>query len=351
MTDTATASSEGDVRPVVGRKVSNRGLWIFGIALALAAGLLFGALEARRMNISSPAVSVPATSGAGVIAPPPELAIPLDFDRPRYRIAAGYPDAAPGPQPATAVVITPRSAPAPAYPPLPSVYSGPASYPDSPASAPPAPGYVFQASAPAPKAPGEAAGTRAKDERARASRLTNPATTVPQGTVIQAVLETALNSNHPGFARAVVSRDVSSFDGSRVLIPKGSKLFGEYKADVSLGQNRALIQWHRLTRPDGSIIDVDSPTADPLGRIGVRGKVDTHFFQRFAGSILQSVLDIGVQLAARQADDTVVLALPNSTQNITPVQPDQIRPTVKVRQGTSVSVFVARDLDFTDVEG
>jgi len=185
-----------------------------------------------------------------------------------------------------------------------------------------------------------------------ASRFRNPATTVPQGTIIQAVLETALDSTQPGFARAIVSRDVMSFDGSRVLIPRGSKLFGEYAADLNRGQNRALIQWRRLTRPDGAIIDVDSPSADPLGRAGVKGKVNSHFFQRFSGAILQSALDIGVQLATRKAaGDTVVVALPNSAQSIAIQKPDDIRPTLKVRQGASVSVFVGRDLDFTSVEG
>jgi type IV secretion system protein VirB10 len=104
-------------------------------------------------------------------------------------------------------------------------------------------------------------------------------------------------------------------------------------------------------RPDGSTIDVDSPTADPLGRAGVKGKVDTHFFERFGGAILQSVLDAGVQLATREAaGDTVVLSLPNNSQTVA-ARPEDIRPTIKVRQGTSVSVFVGRDLDFTDVEG
>lgn len=194
--------------------------------------------------------------------------------------------------------------------------------------------------------------TDTKGDRVRAGRLINPSTTVPQGTVMQAVLETALDSNRPGFARAIISRDVSSFDGSCVLIPRGSKLFGEYQADVGQGQNRALIRWRRLTRPDGVIVDVDSPSADPLGRAGVKGKVNSHFFERFSGAILQSALDLGVQLGARKASrDTYVLAIPYGTQAINPIKPEEIKPTVTVRQGTSVSVFIARDLDFTDVGG
>lgn len=179
-----------------------------------------------------------------------------------------------------------------------------------------------------------------------------PGTTVPRGTVMQAVLESALDSTRGGFARAIVTRDIYGFDGSRVLVQRGSRILGQYKPDVASGQNRILIQWQRLTRPDGVIIDLDSPSADPLGRAGVKGKVNTHFFERFGGAILQSTLDIGVQLAARSASrGTVVVALPGSVQQATQiVPPQQVQPTIKVKQGTSVSVFVAQDLDFTDVE-
>ena len=84
---------------------------------------------------------------------------------------------------------------------------------------------------------------------------------------------------------------------------------------------------------------------------GVRGEVDSKFFQRFGGALLQSVLDIGVGIATSRATDGVVVALPGSTQNIRVQDGGQVQPTLKVRHGTSVSVFVARDLDFSGVEG
>ena len=187
--------------------------------------------------------------------------------------------------------------------------------------------------------------------RVGATRLANPSTTVPKGSVIQAVLETALDSNRPGFARAIVSRDVRGFDGSRILIPRGSRLVGEYKADLAQGQNRAFVQWQTLTRPDGVQIAIDSPAADPLGRAGVKGNVNSHFFERFAGAILQSTLDIGVGITTRKvADGTVIVGLPGSTQSVGGVTPQSIKPTLKVPHGSSVSVFVARDLDFIAVE-
>ena len=103
-------------------------------------------------------------------------------------------------------------------------------------------------------------------------------------------------------------------------------------------------------RPDGVTIALDSPSSDPLGRAGIEGDVNSRFFARFGGAILQSVLDIGVGVATRKATDGVIVALPGSTQNVTAQTQSQARPVLKVDQGTSVSVFVARDLDFSTVE-
>ena len=188
--------------------------------------------------------------------------------------------------------------------------------------------------------------------RARAGVFANRSTTVPQGTLIPAVLETALNSTRPGLARAIVSRDVRGFDGSRVLIPRGSRLIGEYRSEATPGQRRALVNWVRLIRPDGVTMAIGSPAGDPLGRGGIRARVNTHFFERFAGAILQSALDIGVNLAARAGTGTVVVLPGGLTTGATAqiVQPAQVTPTLTVRQGTSISIFVARDLDFTGVE-
>ena len=180
--------------------------------------------------------------------------------------------------------------------------------------------------------------------------MSDRATTVPQGTLIPAVLETAFNSTGSGFARALVQRDVYGFDGSRVLIPRGSRLIGEYKSDTAPGQKRAFVTWTRLIRPDGVTIAIGSPTTDPVGVGGVRAKVDSHFFERFAASFLQTAMLIGGNIAARSVGDSVVVALPGSFPNATPTPATQIPPTLSVRQGTSISVFVARDLDFTAVE-
>lgn len=189
-------------------------------------------------------------------------------------------------------------------------------------------------------------------ETARASRLRDPAHTAPQGTVVPAVLETALNSDLPGALRAVVARDVRGFDGRAVLIPRGSKLIGQYRSAVAQGQTRAFVVWSRLLTPDGVSIDIGSPAADRLGRGGLAGETDSHFLRRFGAAILLSVMSAGAEIAAANQGGSTALII-NSPQQATRVaeialqKQIDIPPTIKVAPGTPLQVFVTRDLDFS----
>ena len=339
----ALGPGETDVRPVVA--LSRGGLpgWAIGIIALVAAVILFAVLEARRRAPTSPEVRVRATESVGVRAPPPALYVPPEPAPRVLRVPAPTQPPAPAPQPAPPQIIyVPQPMPAPAEPEAP---------PPPPRSSTEPAVVVDTGAAPAAAAEGETAVAAApvSGGRARAGMFANRSTTVVQGTLIPAVLETALDSTRPGLARAIVSRDVRGFDGSRVLIPRGSRLIGEYRSEVATGQRRALVNWTRLIRPDGVTMAIGSPAGDPLGRAGIRARVNTHFFERFAGAILQSALDIGVNLAAGARGGTVVV-LPGTAQGaVAPqvVQPSQVTPTLRVRQGTSISIFVARDLDFT----
>jgi type IV secretion system protein VirB10 len=190
-------------------------------------------------------------------------------------------------------------------------------------------------------------------ERVRATQMTGLATTIPQGATIEAVLETAINSDLPGFARAVVSRDVRGFDGTRVLVPRGSRVIGEYKSGVALGASRVFVIWSRLIRPDGVTVQLASPATDDLGRAGLGGDVDRHFLQRFGGSILLSVLNAGLTAAAASvADGTgIFIGSTNDATNLASeaLKGTNIAPTVKTPQGAAVRIFVASDLDFSGV--
>lgn len=188
------------------------------------------------------------------------------------------------------------------------------------------------------------------DDAVRATIIRNRSAVVQQGVIIAAVLETPLNSDRTGLARAIVSNDVRSFDGSRVLIPRGSRLIGDFKADNNPGMRRILVTWSRLIRPDGVAIRIDSPSSDALGGAGVPGSVNTHFFERFAGSVLQSALAIGVNVASQIPNNgsNIYVGLPGqATQLGQDLLPDTKRaPTIKVKAGAQIAIFVAHDLDF-----
>jgi len=190
-------------------------------------------------------------------------------------------------------------------------------------------------------------------EVARAQLLPNQDALVTQGTIIGAVMETALNSDVPGFARAIVSRDVLSFDGSQVLIPAGSRVIGEYNSGVAQGASRIFIVWNRLIRPDGVSVSLASPAVDDLGRGGLSGSVNRHYLQRFGGAILLSVLTGGINALAqsRSNGSTVVVNSSNEATSLAgqATRGGDIPPTIKTRQGALVRIFVARDLDFSTV--
>lgn len=354
--DPRPADPRPDVRPMVAVPRKGVPIWVLGAVMALLAIGLFSALEARRYAATAPATAPRAIDINGQPSSVPTLFIPPSLAReapPETLVVDAQP---PVPRRAMPQVLPqpPMGSPPRYIPPPPVDYPPPPAGPtDVPSGRPGGTVLVYDALAPAEGAP-EAATARPSlfGERARASRLNRKATIVPQGALIPAVLETALDSSRPGFARAIVSRDVRSYDGTRVLIPRGSRLIGEYRSDATRGQKRALVTWTRLDRPDGATIALESPIADPAGRTGVRGRVNSHFFERFGAAFLQTALSIGENLALRSADSSVVVALPGSFQGGTASTNDEneIPPTIKVKQGTSITVFVARDLDFTGVE-
>ena len=190
-------------------------------------------------------------------------------------------------------------------------------------------------------------------EAAQAQQMGNLDRLVPQGAIIGAVMESALNSDLPGYARALVTKDVLSFDGASVLIPAGSRIIGEYNSGVAQGASRIFIIWSRLIRPDGVSIALGSPAVDELGRGGLGGKVNRHFLQRFGGAILLSVLTGGISAltASLSRGSAVVVSTSSEATNLAgqALKGNDIPPTIKTQQGALVLIFVARDLDFTAV--
>jgi type IV secretion system protein VirB10 len=353
----ATAGvDEASARPTVA--ISKRTLpgWAYAVAVGLAAILLFWALESRRATVV--VEESDKTQNSAPLAAPPPLYIPPEtvVQQPAPLQVAPQPVRVPAP-------VSVEMAPVPGPP---ARYRGRVTGPEAMGMQPPpgppnrgasSPTVVIDAApvgptrAPPPGSAPVPGGTFGNGlpsgTRARASNLANPGQTIAQGAVIPAVLETAFNSTQPGFARAIVSRDVRSFDGSKVLIPRGSRLIGEYRAEVASGQNRAIINWTRLIRGDGVTVALNSPAVDPLGRGGVRARVNNHLFERVTNGLLQSVFSVASSLALRSSRTNVILA--PGAANAGPIQPPENQPmrTLSVPAGTSISVFVAQDLEFS----
>lgn len=208
-------------------------------------------------------------------------------------------------------------------------------------------------------------------ETAEATRIGNLPQTIAQGKIIDAVLETALNTDLPGTLRAIVSRDIYSEAGRNILIPKGSRLIGTYNTGILRGQKRVFILWTRIIRPDGVDIAVGSEAVDKLGRAGIEGIVDNKYKEIFSSALLTSILTFGVVYAAEQVTDNpevsrrefesggvertgsptaqasmeLIGSLSTAGQQLIEDFID-IRPTITIDQGTIVKVFVNRDLIF-----
>lgn len=188
----------------------------------------------------------------------------------------------------------------------------------------------------------------------RAEIIVNPSNTVTQGSIIQAAMETAIDSTLPGPIRAVVTTDVHSYDGSRVLIPRGSKLIGKYSSDVGLGQRRVLVAWERIIMPDAQSVQISAYGADQLGRSGTTGKVDNHLFSRFGSAALISLitaipaaLEDGEDDDGSSSTDVQTSAAENMGEQATSLMDPYLSqpPTIHVAQGTRITVMVDRDLE------
>ncbi|THK36496.1 TrbI/VirB10 family protein [Ensifer sp. MPMI2T] len=193
-----------------------------------------------------------------------------------------------------------------------------------------------------------------KLEGSRAGTLSNRNFIVAMGTSIPCVLETAMASDQPGFTSCVINRDVLSDNGRVVLMEKGTQLVGEYRGGLHRGQRRLFVLWNRAKTPKGVIVTLASPATDALGRAGVDGYVDTHWWERFGSALLLSIVGDATSYASSRLQDSDVDAQNTTSAGqqaaaIAVEQSINIPPTLNKHQGELVSIFVARDLDFSGV--
>jgi type IV secretion system protein VirB10 len=174
-----------------------------------------------------------------------------------------------------------------------------------------------------------------------------------KGAFIDCTLETAIDSTLPGMTTCITATDTFSADGSVVLLERGTKLVGETRGQVAQGMSRLFVLWTEARTPTGVVVPLSSPGTDELGRAGLSGDVNRHFFDRFGAAILLTVINGAVQAAVNaQTKNGSVVVSPSATSD---VMSEVLRgtinipPTITKAQGDRIQVFVARDVDFRPV--
>jgi len=175
---------------------------------------------------------------------------------------------------------------------------------------------------------------------------------IQAGSIISAALITGIRSDLPGQITAQVTQNVyDSPTGRILLIPQGSRLIGEYDADVTFGQNRVLLAWDRLILPGGRSILLDrQPGADARGFAGLQDGTNYHWGNVIKAALISSLLGIGAEVGSG-SDDNLTRALRRGTQDTVNQSGQQIvgrelnvKPTLTIRPGFPVRVIVTRDL-------
>lgn len=194
---------------------------------------------------------------------------------------------------------------------------------------------------------------------------------VMQGKIINAVLETAINTDVQTQVRAIVSRDVYSESGKNIVIPKGSKVVGSFQAVTSNNISRIQITWTRIIRVDGLSINITANSADNLGRGGVDGDIDNKYVQTMKNTFLSSLISVASAVLLDKVTNTVNTtqtttgltgtttvttsnaasqAIIDATTNITDEMQSivdnmkQETPTIRIAQGTKINIIVDQDM-------
>ena len=179
---------------------------------------------------------------------------------------------------------------------------------------------------------------------------------IKAGTLIPAVLITGINSDLPGQVVAQVRENVyDTVTGNYLLVPQGSRLIAAYDSMVAWGQERVLLCWNRLIRPDGTSITLDCmPATDLAGYAGLSDEVDNHWSKLITGAALSSIL----AATAQRSQGDVTAFQPSLSQSWASNAAGQInqagqqltqkylqiQPTITIRPGFSVNVVVTRDV-------
>jgi type IV secretion system protein TrbI len=178
-----------------------------------------------------------------------------------------------------------------------------------------------------------------------------------EGNILESVLINRLDGQFSGPVECLLSTNVYSNDRQHLLIPAGSKLLGETKRVDSLGQKRLAVAFHRLLMPDGFSVNLDQfKGLNQIGDTGLRDQVNNHYLRIFGVSLAIGVLGAVAEAGTGSAltasgTDLMRQGLAGSMAQSSAQILDKflnILPTVTIREGHRVKVYLSGDLALPD---
>ena len=195
-----------------------------------------------------------------------------------------------------------------------------------------------------------------------AKRLKDQNLILPKGRQADCVLTGRIIDEVPGFTSCVLAQNLYSDNGRVLLLERGSELSGEYGVSNQLGSERLFVTWNRIKTPEGIEVDLSSPGSDRLGTSGLPGHLDNRWGARIGAAFLLSfVKDVSVAVINSQTKSfgTSVNVQASPAQNTLNAssslaeevikQTLKVRPRLTINEGDRISIYVARDLDFSPV--
>ena len=178
-----------------------------------------------------------------------------------------------------------------------------------------------------------------------------------EGTILETVLINRLDGGFAGPVECLLSTDVYSSDRQHLLIPAGSKLLGETKKVDTFGQARLAVVFHRVLMPDGYSVSLDQfKGLNQIGDTGLRDQVNNHYLRIFGVSLAVGALGAvseagsGGGLNATGGDLMRQGFAQSAAQSSAQILDKflNVMPTVTIREGHRVKVYLAGDLALPD---
>ena len=177
-----------------------------------------------------------------------------------------------------------------------------------------------------------------------------------EGTMIDAVLTNRLDGSVAAPVNCLVTNPVYSHDGEYIVIPAGSRVLGETKPVQAFGETRLAVAFNRLVLPDGSTRRLDSFMGlNDIGDAGLRDQVNQHYKSTFGASAAVGLITgfaqyLGTAAFSRGGGSTVVIAggVGDATGQATAQTMNRYlnrMPTITIREGHRVKVYLTSDLD------